>query len=64
MATKTTKGTFVKLVMVIDPDTGNEVGVEIYKLEGGGMVGIDSSYVETLETIYSPFDKGIEVDID
>ena len=29
---KSTKGTFVKLVMVTDPETGGEVGIEIYKL--------------------------------
>lgn len=61
---KSTKGTFVKLVMVTDPETGGEVGIEIYKLSNGGMVGLDSSYVDTEETIYSPFDKNVEIDLD
>ena len=60
----TTKGTFVTSVKVIDPDTKNEIDLEIYKLEGGGMVGIDSSFIETELPIYSAFDKGVEIDID
>lgn len=60
------KTKFVKEVIVIDPDTGNEVGVGIYKLEtGGGMIGIDSSYLEQdVGPVYSPFDENIELEID
>jgi len=57
------KGTFVKKVIVVDPDTGSDVELDIFKLEGGGMVGIDSSYLDTEEPIYSPFDNGVEIEI-
>jgi hypothetical protein len=40
---------WVAHVTVTDPDTGNEVGVEIRKLETGPMVGLDSSYLEQLD---------------
>lgn len=36
---------------------------EFYKLDSGGIIGIDSSYIESEEPIYSPFDKGFEVNI-
>lgn len=50
---------YVITTTVIDPDTGNEVEVSIYKTQGGGMVGIDSSFLaNTDEPIYSPFDLG------
>lgn len=59
-----TKGVFVKTVMVIDPDSKGEVEIEIYKLEGGGMVGLDASFLETSLPVYSPFDKNIEIDLE
>ena len=37
---------FVKVVNVIDPDTGGEVELEVYKHENGGMFAMDSSYLE------------------
>ena len=55
----TVKGQFVKSVTVVDPDTGNEVEVEIWKdPESGAMVGIDSSWLENYEGMYSPFNHG------
>lgn len=61
---KSTKGKFIKSVTIIDPDTKGEVEIEFYKLDGGGIIGIDASFIETGEVIYSPFDKNLEVDID
>jgi hypothetical protein len=59
------KTKFVKEIIVIDPDTGNDVGVAIYKLETGGMIGIDSSYLEQdVGVVYSPFDENIELEIE
>ena len=58
------KSKFVQVVTVTDPDTKLPVEVEIRKLETGGMVGIDASYLEQeVGPVYSPFDKGIEIDI-
>lgn len=37
---------FVKEITVIDPDTGGEVEMEVYKHQGGGMFAVDSSYLE------------------
>jgi hypothetical protein len=59
------KTKFVKEVVVTDPDEGFPVHVAIYKLENGGMVGIDSSFLEnTDEPVYCPFDKDIELEIE
>lgn len=56
------KTKFVQAINVIDPDTGGEVHVEIRKLESGGMVGIDGSWLDADEgPVYSPFDKGVEL---
>lgn len=47
--------------IVIDPDTGLRVEVEIRKLHTGGMVGLDASYLEQLadgEHPVSPYDDG------
>jgi hypothetical protein len=45
---------------VIDPDTNLEVEVEIRKLESGGMVGIDGSWLEQdVGPVYSPYDKNV-----
>ena len=44
---KNYKAKFVTSVTVIDPDSGGEVNVEIYKdSQSDGMFGIDSSFVE------------------
>jgi hypothetical protein len=51
---------FVQIVTVIDPDTNLEVEVEIRKLESGGMVGIDGSWLEQdVGPVYSPYDKNV-----
>jgi hypothetical protein len=61
---KAIKGKFVQRITVYDPETHEPVDLEIYHLETGGMVGIVSSYIQTEETIYSPFDKGVEINLD
>lgn len=40
------KAKFVREVTVTDPDTNLPVEISIYKHEGGGMFGIDSSYLD------------------
>ncbi len=55
----------ITTINVIDPDTNNEVAVTIYKLETGGIVGIDESFIgNTEEPVYSPFDKGVELKLE
>lgn len=50
---------------VRDPDTNGIVYIAVIKLETGGMIGIDSSFLaNTEEPIYSPFDKNIEIDLE
>lgn len=50
------KTKFVQTITVIDPDSKLPVEVEIRKLENGGMVGIDGSWLEADEgPVYSPF---------
>jgi hypothetical protein len=45
-------------ITLIDPDTNLPVEVTILKLETGGIIGIDSSFLSnTDEPVYSPFDK-------
>jgi hypothetical protein len=46
MEKKINKSKFVEEVTVIDPDSGGEVQMSVYKHEGGGMFAIDSSYLE------------------
>jgi hypothetical protein len=41
-----TRAKFVKEITVIDPDTKNEIEMEVYKHENGGMFAIDSSFIE------------------
>jgi hypothetical protein len=45
---------FVKVVNVIDPDTGGEVELEVYKHENGGMFAMDSSYLSQVCTDDEP----------
>jgi hypothetical protein len=55
----------LSVVKVIDPDSGNEVDVTLFKMETGGIIGIDSSFLEnTDEPVYSPFDKNRELDLE
>ena len=59
------KGKLIKTITVQDPDSNAPVEVAIYKLENGGMIGIDESFLSnTDEPIYSPFDLGVELDLD
>lgn len=39
------KAKFIKEITVIDPDTKSEVNLSIYKHEGGGIFGVDSSFI-------------------
>lgn len=48
---------FVTEVTVIDPETGGNVQIAIYKHENGGMFGIDSSY------ILQNFDEDEEIEV-
>lgn len=64
MPAKKIKSVFVKLVTVVDPYTGDEVEIEIRKMETGSMVGIEGSYLDQdVGPVYSPYDKGREIDI-
>lgn len=59
------KGKLVQTVNVIDPDTQGEVAVAIYKLETGGMVGVDESFLaNTDEPVYSPYDNGVQLNLE
>lgn len=52
----------VAIVTVTDPDSKAPVDVEIRKLESGGMVGIDASYLEQeVGSVWSPYDRGVEI---
>jgi hypothetical protein len=47
-----------------DPDTGAPVSVDLYKTEGGGVFGVDSSYLEQdVGPVYEPFD-GLLTELD
>lgn len=41
-----TEAKFVKEITVIDPDTKGKVQMAVYKHQNGGMLAIDSSYLE------------------
>lgn len=59
------KGKHIQTITVTDPDSGGPVEVAIYKMETGGMVGIDESFLmNTDEPVYSPYDLGEEMDLD
>jgi hypothetical protein len=52
-------------VVVTDPDTGLECGIEVWKEEAGSLVGIDSSYLEgDVGPVLSPYGNGRMVDED
>lgn len=58
------KTKFIEVIETIDPDSYLPVNLAIYKLETGGIVGIDVSFLQnTDETVYSPFDNGLELEI-
>ncbi len=47
---------------MLDPDSKLPVEIEIRKLESGGMVGIDGSWLAADEgPTYSPYDEGVEL---
>ena len=51
-------------VTVIDPDSQLPVELEIRKLETGGMAGIDASFLaQDVAPVYSPYDRGIQLEI-
>ena len=55
----------VTVVTVTDPDSRLPVEVAIIKLETGGMVGVDASFLSnTDEPVYSPFDFGTEINVE
>lgn len=43
---KETTAKFIKEITVTDPDSGGDVEVTIMKHEGGGIFGIDSSFLD------------------
>ncbi len=49
---------FIESITVIDPDFGGEVEVHIFKEEGGGIFGVDASFIAEELPVYSPFNKG------
>jgi hypothetical protein len=58
------KAKFVKEIVVTDPDSNAPVHVMIYKMESGGMVGLDSSFLEQdVGPVFSPLDKGVALDL-
>ena len=62
--TKPIKAKLVAEVSLTDPDSGSQVEVSIYKMETGGMIGIDSSFLSnTDEPVWSPFDQGVMLDL-
>jgi hypothetical protein len=65
------KGKFVKTIVVNDDDVKDEFGngvlveISIFKLETGGMIGVDESFLaNTDEPVYSPYDNGVELNLD
>ena len=59
------KGKYIRTVIIADPDSGLDVHIAIYKLDNAGMVGIDESYLENTDgPVFSPFDYGVELDLD
>jgi hypothetical protein len=55
----------IKTVTVIDPDTGNEVEVEIRKdTVTGAMVGLDGSYLSNTDgLVFDPYNQGDELEV-
>jgi hypothetical protein len=40
------KAKYIKDIVIQDPDTGGDVEVTLFKHEGGGIFGIDASYID------------------
>lgn len=52
----------VQTVMVTDPDTGGLCEVEIRKIEGGPLVGLDGAFLDqTEDDAFSPYDKDVVI---
>jgi len=58
--TEKTKAKFVTEIEVIDPDTKNPIKFSIYREQGSGLFGINSSYLERRDVgkVISPFGNG------
>ena len=62
---------FIMVHTIVDPDTGGDVQVEIYKdTQSGGMFGIDASYVDQVladdegnANMISPFNSEISLQL-
>jgi hypothetical protein len=51
-----TKFTFITETTVKDPDTGDDVSVEIWKDNStGGVFGVDASFLDQIGEHYNPF---------
>ena len=44
------KAKFVQYIEVNDPDTGGIVQMGLYKHEGGGLIALDTSFLEQVAT--------------
>lgn len=59
------KAKSIKVISVLDFDSGFPIDLQVLKLETGGMIAIDASFIEQdIGPVYSPFDEGIELDIE
>jgi hypothetical protein len=58
---KEVKAIYAGEVTVKDPETGNEVEMEIWKdPETGGMFGVDSTFLDQVrDYVPSPFDSSV-----
>lgn len=50
----------ITTVTITDPDSGLPVDVQIYKTEGGGVFGVDASYVEN-DTFYDHSSRASDI---
>lgn len=56
---------YIDELEVTDPDSGLPVHITIVKMETGGMVGVDSSFLDNTDLpVFSPYDRNIELDVD
>ena len=62
---KTMKATFVKEITVIDPDSGGEVELEVWKDPStGGIFALDASFLDQVKDIIrSPFDPSVALEL-
>ena len=56
------KTKYIQTVVIVDPDTGAEVTLEIRKQENGAMVGLDMEGNEDAD-YFSPYELGVMLDI-